>query len=164
MRTVLLLLILLSACGTGGPTGTLCERTFQPYPDMISGRTRTPANGVYLDAMALYVQHDYAGAKEGLKAFLSMQRDDKSAYIYLASCHLALGEPFDAELQLDHLERSNTLQFDDQIDWYTVVCWVCSDQLDRAREGAERIARSKAHTYSNEAAELLKGLDAVKHE
>lgn len=154
------LLLLLAACGDPGTSGAICERTFEPYPDLISGRTRTKANATYLDAMALYAKGDYAGAKEGLKTFLAEQRDDQSAYIYLACCHLALDEPYEAELQLDHLERSNTLQFDDQIDWYTVVCWVCGDQLDRARAGAVRISGSKAHTYSKEAAALLEGLDA----
>lgn len=154
------LLVVVSACGEKGPSGTLCERTFQPYSDLTAGRARTKANANYLEAMALYAQRDYAGAKDGLKTFLAEQRDDQSAYVYLACCHLALGEPYAAELQLDHLQRSNTLQFDDQIDWYTVVCWVCSDQLERARTGAEHIAISKAHTYSKDAATLLKGLDA----
>ncbi len=157
---VLFVLLLLSACGDSGSSGSVCEQVFQPYPDMITGRVRTKANGPYLDAMALYAQRDYAGAKEGLTAFLQQQRDDRSAYIYLACCHLALGEPFEAELQLDHLERDNIVQFDDQIEWYTVVCWVCSDQWDRARAGAERIVGSKAHTYSKEAAALLDALEA----
>jgi len=109
--------------------------------------------------MALYAQRDYVGAKEGLKTFLAQQRDDRSAYMYLACCHLASGEPYEAELQLDHLERDNIMQFDDQIDWYSVVCWVCSDQLDRAKTGAERIATLKAHTYSKEATALLKELE-----
>jgi hypothetical protein len=143
------------------PEGDLCARTFEPYPDLITGRARTPLNAAYLDAMALYAQGDYAGARDGLKPFLKVQRADLSPYIYLACCHLALGEPYEAELQLDHLERSSLLQFDDQVQWYTVVCWVCSGQLDRARTGAQRIVAARAHTYRKEAMALLEELGSA---
>lgn len=148
--------------GCGGPQAeiTLCQQTFAPYPDLITGRARTSANGLYLDAMAHYATGNYAEAREGLQTFLNSQIEDRTAYIYLACSYLAMGEPYEAELQLDHLKRNSTLQYNDQISWYRVVCWVCSDQLDRAREGAQRIASSKAHTYANEAAALLKALEA----
>ncbi len=127
---------------------------------MISGRTRTGLNGSYLDAMAAYSSGNYADARDSLKSFLTVQRADLTPYIYLASCYLALGEPYEAELQLDHLERSDILQFDDQVEWYTVVCWVCSGQLDRARRGAERIVARSVHTYKNEAKALMEELPA----
>ena len=78
--------------------------------------------------------------------------------MYLACTYLALGDPDKAELQLDHLDRANVLHYDDQIDWYRVVCWVCGGQFDRARKGAERIAEGRAHTYRTEAKKLLKQL------
>ncbi len=158
-----LLFVVFCGCGPADAPGTLCERTFQPYPDMITGRARTGMNAAYLDAMALYAKEDYAGARDGLKPFLHDQRADLTPYIYLACCYIALGEPYEAELQLDHLERSQILQYDDQIEWYTIVCWVCSGQLDRARVGAQAIVDGKAHTYSKEAAVLLKELESSKH-
>lgn len=141
--------------------GNLCERTFEPYPDLNSGRMRTNLNGAYVDAMALYNKGDFAGARDGLVPYLKAQRADLTPYIYLACSYLALGEPFEAELQLDHLEHSNILQYDDQIEWYTVVCWVCSGQLERARKGAQLIVSSPAHTYKKEAARLLNELSSA---
>lgn len=159
-----LFMVLMPGCGTDTAKGTLCERTFQPYPDMITGRARNGSNATYLDAMALYGKQDYAGARDGLKSFLHDQRADLTPYIYLASCYLALGEPYEAELQLDHLEHSPNLQYDDQVEWYTIVCWVCSGQLDRAREGAEGIVNGRSHTYKKEAADLLKELGSAQPE
>ncbi len=138
--------------------GTLCERMFEPYPDMISGRARTSLNGQYLDAMALYAQGELAGARDGLRKYIEIKGFEKTAHIYLASCYLALNEPFEAELQLDHLERASTMQFKDQTEWYTVLCWLCSEQDDRALTGSQRIATSTAHTYKAEAAKLLEEL------
>jgi len=125
---------------------------------MVSGRVRTSLNGTYLDAMAKYAQEDYAGARDGLKQYLQDKGFEKNAHIYLACAYLATGEPFEAELQLDHLEHASTMQFKDQTEWYTVVCWLCSDQKDRALEGAEKIASAKAHSYKAEAEQLVKAL------
>ena len=159
MRCFLLVLavVCLLGCGTA-PAGDLCIHTFKPYPDMVSGRVRTTLNGTYLDAMAKYSQEDYTGARDGLKHYLEEKGFEKNAHMYLACAYLATGEPFEAELQLDHLERASTMQFKDQTEWYTVVCLLCSDQLDRALEGAVKIASSKAHRYKIEAAQLVKDL------
>jgi len=159
MRCFLLVLavVCLLGCGTA-PAGDLCIHTFKPYPDMVSGRVRTNLNGTYLDAMAKYAREDYAGARDGLKLYLEEKGFEKNAHMYLACAYLATGEPFEAELQLDHLERASTMQFKDQTEWYTVVCLLCSDQLDRALEGAVKIASSKAHRYKIEAAQLVKDL------
>ncbi|MEZ4740128.1 MAG: hypothetical protein R2818_12440 [Flavobacteriales bacterium] len=159
--TSLLFPLLFVACaGPSGSDADACSRYFVPYEDHVSQRERNTLNNDYMDAMALYRKADYAGARDGLVQYLSRKGGEKSAYMYLACCYLALGEPFEAELQLDHLERSSTLQYSDQVEWYTVLCWLCSDQLPRARKGAEVIAGKKAHTYRAEAIRLMKELGA----
>jgi len=158
-RSLFLLLVILSACGDRGSTDDLCTRTFTPYPDLVSNRIRSNENGALIDAMALYAQQDYAGAAVGLETCLKRRDADKLARLYLACSYLALDRPFDAELQLDHLEHSTLKEaFRDQCEWYTVVCWLCSDQKDRALEGAQAIAEAARHTYRKQAAELVKAL------
>ncbi len=158
-RSLFVLFVLLSACGSEHAGGDLCTRTFQPYPDLVSDRMRSTANGSFLDAMSLYVKQDYAGAATGLEKYLHDREADKSARLYLACCYLATQKPFDAELQLDKLEQSNEKEsFRDQCEWYTVVCWLCSDQKDRALEGAQAIASASRHTYKQEATALAKAL------
>lgn len=159
MRSLVSILLVLGlvACDPA-PAGDLCSRTFKPYPDMISGRVRTNLNGTYLDAMALYAKEDFRGARDGLKLYLEQKGFEQNAHMYLACAYLATGEPFEAELQLDHLEKANTMQFKDQTEWYTVVCLLCSDQLDRALAGAKAIATSKSHTYKAEAVQLVEEL------
>lgn len=159
--TVFVALLFLSACGGGSGGGDLCDRTFQPYPDLVSDRLRTKDNGVYLDAMALYVGKDFAGAAEGLETYLRRRDAERSARLYLACCYLALERPFDAELQLDRLEQSpQKADFKEQCEWYTVICLLCSNQTERAIQGAQAIAGVKRHTYATEAAALLKALTA----
>lgn len=132
----------------------MCERSFEPYEDLISGQSRTSANAEYVDAMALYSKKEFAAAIEGLEGYLQRRGAAKSAHLYLACCYLAAGKPYDAELQIDMLENSNITDFRDQCEWYTVLCWLCSDQLDRARDGANAIANGGRHTYTVQAKEL----------
>lgn len=152
--------VLLAGCGNTNED--LCAKTFVPYPDMISQRARTSLNATYIDGMVEYSKGNYAGARDSIEKFIRFHRQDLTGYMYLACSYLALGDPYKAELQLDHLEKRDNLQYDDQVEWYTVVCWVCSGQLDRARVGAERIVAAKSHTYTKEARKLLADLPAVE--
>ncbi|MCB0765344.1 MAG: hypothetical protein R2815_01850 [Flavobacteriales bacterium] len=152
------LLLLLGSAGCTGPSpGDLCSVTFKPYPDLTPDRIPTARNQAYVAGMKAYDRGDHAEAIAHFNDYARLGEYDKGVHLYLACSHLALNEPYDAELQLDHLERSNLRQFADQAEWYTVVCWVCSGQLDRARAGAERIAAQR-HTYTQEAKDLLKAL------
>jgi tetratricopeptide (TPR) repeat protein len=151
-----LALLLFTSCGTG-PKAT-CDAHFKPYPDLVSNRVRTPHNELYVDGMALYAKQDYAGAIPLLEEFTKRPNTDKSVHLYLACCYLATGRPYDAELEIDRLEQGNLAQFIDEADWYTVLCWLCSGQEDRARNGARRIAQGRPHTYKAQAAALLKAL------
>lgn len=157
MRASLILLLLICACGKGG--GDLCDRTFEPYPDLVSDRVPSDDNSDFLEAMVPYVQQEYAQAATGLETYLKRRDADKLARLYLACSYIALDRPFDAELQLDHLEHSSLKEaFKDQCEWYTVVCWLCSDQKERALEGAQAIAKAPRHTYAKQATELVKAL------
>ena len=148
-------------CGDRGPSGSLCERTFVPYVDLISGQLRTPENAIYLDGMEAYSKGDHGTAAALLTTYLNDKAAAKSARIYLACSYLALGKAYDAELQIDHLENSSVNDFRDQCEWYTVVCWVCSDQLPRALVGARNIVDAQHHTYNLEARELLASLKSM---
>jgi thioredoxin-like negative regulator of GroEL len=148
---------ILSACG-GGEPDDLCKRFFKPYPDLRSATRADGGNGAYVEAMALYRNGDFQAAGQALKDYVGRKAPQKDAYLYLANCELANGHPYEAELALDKLEQSNLRGFADQAEWYTVLCWLCSGQRDRARAGAEAIA-SRRQTYRSEAAELAKALD-----
>ena len=155
----LLITLLVLACNSAEKNGTLCERSFEPYADLITGQLRTAKNAAYLDAMASYTAKDYAGAAEGLKRYLAQRGAAKSAHLYLANCYIAMGKPYDAELEIDHLEISNMHDYKDQCEWYTVLCWLCSGQQERALMGARAIATAPRHTYTVEAKELEEALN-----
>ncbi|MCB0815225.1 MAG: hypothetical protein KDB87_18925, partial [Flavobacteriales bacterium] len=57
----LAMILLLGAC-SGAPEGDLCERHFEPYPDLIGQRVRTEQNAALLDAMEPYAEGDFAEA------------------------------------------------------------------------------------------------------
>jgi predicted Zn-dependent protease len=149
-----LLLALFTACGGEDP----CSSLFEPYPDMVSGRFRTEKNSLYLDGMAAYSRRDYATAAEQLKMYVEQRRDEDAARLYLCCAYLAMGKPYDAELQLDFLGKSNNIGFRDQVEWYNALCWLCSGQNDRALEQADRILAAKAHTYKAEAQRLKEAI------
>lgn len=154
---VTILFVGLWSCTTPSLEGDLCQRTFTPYPDLNPQRVENRGNELFVEGMVAYNAKDYAGAVEKLKPFVQKRNSDRSAQLYLACSYLALNKPYDAELALDHVENGNLKQFRDEAEWFTVVCWVCSDQLDRARIGAKKIADRK-HTYQKQAADLLSEL------
>jgi hypothetical protein len=155
--STLLTILVLSACGTD--KNEPCASFFKPYADIYSGTERTTLNAPFLDGLEHYNKGDHARAESFFKAYLEQRETRKIALLYLASSQLAQGRPFDAELQLDHLERANVLSVRDQTEWYTLLCWVCSGQLERALPEAERIAGMKRHTYAKEAADLVTALE-----
>ncbi len=150
-------MLLFSCTSTTAPP---CARFFEPYPDLNTGRPRTEKNAGLVDAMALYTKHDYTGAVEGLKTFIEQHPQDAAdAYLYLANCYLALGKPYEAELQLDFLEHWPLHTFEDETDWYNALCLVCSGQTDRALEAARAIAATPKHAYKQKAEELVSALE-----
>ncbi len=151
---MLLLALLLAACGVKDP----CSTFFAPYPDMVSDRLRTERNAQLIDGMTAYRQGDHATAVEHLKLYVENRRDDDAARLYLACAYLATGRPYDAELQLDFLEKSTRRGFRDQVDWYNALCWTCSGQYPRAVEQCDLILAAKAHSYKAEAARLKEAL------
>lgn len=150
--------VLFLSCTGPRPNSDPCLRFFVPYPDLITGRVVTTHQADLLKGMEQYRIGDHEGAAELLERSLTTPNRQKVAHLYLANCYLALGRPYDAELQLDLLEISNETGFRDQTEWYTVLCWLCSDQKERALRGAERIAMGRRHTYTKEARELVKVL------
>jgi len=154
-----MVLLALMACGRSGTSGR-CAEFFEPYPDVISDRPRTSENANLLDAMAAYSDHEFATAAELLVKELKSAQNLEQIRMYLASCYLGAGRPFDAELQLDFVENADRQNYAEAAEWYTVLCWLCSDQLDRALEGARLIAGKERHTFKQEAAELAKVLGA----
>lgn len=161
MRACPILLLALWWTACTAPKGDLCAESFAPYQDLVSGRTRTAANAAYVDAMALYEQGDHDGAIAGLRSYLGTPGADERAYLYLAVSQLAVGQPYEAELSIDQLENSHVPGYKDPCEWYTVLCWLCSNQLDRAAAGAQRIAQGP-HTYRREAQQLVERLERAR--
>jgi hypothetical protein len=158
MRSLLVpaLAILVSSCSHNDPA-SLCERFFSPYPDLVSGRTRTAANAELLDAMAHYSQQDYPAAIEGLQRVLDRDAGDMTARLYMASAQLAAGDPYKAEMHLDFLENPRASSYKDQVEWYNALSWLCEGDTAKAAQQARWIA-SRPQTYRKQAQELADAL------
>ncbi len=158
----LVLALTLASCGTGTDGGQLCQEFFEPYADLVSDRAEDHRNRGYVEAMRAYREGRYEEAEQGLQAYIDSRRDfHKGAYLYLAVSQLANGKPYDAELSIDKLEHSSVKGFADQCGWYTVLCWLCSEQWARALEGARAIADAPRHAYKKQAAALVKRLEGT---
>lgn len=158
MRSVFPAALLLLASCARQAAGDPCAAAFEPYADHVTGRARDSRNGAYIDAMASYARGDYREAAAALGAYLDQRGADRRAYLYLAVSQLAAGQPYEAELSLDKLRQSNLPGFKDPLEWYTVLCWLCSGQEARALEGARRIAAGP-HTYREQARRLAATLE-----
>lgn len=155
-----LLLLLLAACGGGRGRAALCQKHFAPYADIVGDGPGDARSSGLAASMAHYREGRYAEAEQGLTAYINSRRDfQRSALLYLAVSQLANGKPYEAELSIDKLEHSNVKGFADQCGWYTVLCWLCSEQWARALEGARAIAAAPRHTYKREAAALAGDLE-----
>jgi predicted Zn-dependent protease len=151
-------LALLVQCRTTTEPRSACVRFFEPYPDLVGGRMRTAQNGTMIDAMEYYRAGRFAEATRLLRQQVEADPEEYILRLYLANSLLATGEPFAAELQLDLLENLAHNDLSDQCEWYTTLCWLCSQQEQRAVEGARAIAAKQAHSYKVEATALLKEL------
>ncbi len=145
--------LLSMACGKNDDT--LCKRYYVPYPDLVGQRQRTAQNAAFLDAMAFYDRGEYAAAAQGLKTYVDKNEKDVTARMYLASALLGAGEPSKAEMHLDFLERSPNIGFKDQVEWYNALCWLCSGQYTRCLQQCMWITQRPAHTYKQQAQELV---------
>ena len=157
MRKGVVLLVVaavLFACTKKEP----CDRFFEPYPDIIGQRTATPKNQLLMSAMEAYKAGDYTTARDLFQRVIDENYDDQAARLYLVSSLLALHDPYKAEMHLDFLERTHDHGFQDQVDWYNALCWLCSGQTDRALKQAQWIAARPSHTYKKRAAELAEVL------
>lgn len=159
LRIALLLLPSLAFLGCNNAPQDLCTRYFEPYPDLVSTRARNPANGTYIDAMTAYKAGDYPTAIKGLEEYLQTPRRDAAPRLYLTCAYLATGDPYKAELYLDHITNSGIKEFNDQVDWYNALCLLCGGQTERAKAQAEWIAGRERHTYKAEAQKLVRDLD-----
>lgn len=148
--------LLVQACS--GPTTDPCATFFTPYPDLYSSTERNANNARFLDALAPYQAKDYATAATTLEAYVRGTGANPMARLYLANALLATGKPYEAEMHLDAFERSRLKEARDEAEWYTLLCWVCSGQQERALPEAQRIADQKLHTYREQATALAKAL------
>ncbi|QQR86525.1 MAG: hypothetical protein IPJ76_18390 [Flavobacteriales bacterium] len=155
MRKFLLPLIVLgTACGSGDA----CKDHFTPYEDVVSGRLRTERNAAFIDGMAHYAQGDFLEASTLLATHVEGSDHEPLPRLYLACSYLATGKPYDAELQLDLIERDDHDAFRDHVDWYRALCHVCSDQVPRARTELQAIVAKPRHTFHAQAEALLNDL------
>lgn len=155
MRSFLLPLILLgTACGSGDA----CKDHFTPYEDLVSGRLRTESNAAFIDGMAHYTNGDFHEASTLLAAHVERSDHEPLPRLYLACSYLAMGKPYEAELQLDLIDRDDHDAFRDHVQWYRVLCHVCSGQGPRARTELELIVDKPRHTFHAQALELLSDL------
>ncbi|MBK7945278.1 MAG: hypothetical protein IPJ85_08220 [Flavobacteriales bacterium] len=164
LSSLALALVLLS-CNNGADKARLCVEYFEPYADLVSNQMSDSRSSGFVAAMDHYSNSRYKEAEQGLADYIASRRDfHKSAYLYLAVSQLANGKPYDAELAIDKLEHSSVKGFADQCEWYTVLCWVCSEQWARALEGAQAIAASPRHAYKKQAAKLAQRLERISAE
>jgi predicted Zn-dependent protease len=153
---MMLVAVVLQACSS--PSADPCATFFTPYPDLYSTTERTSSNARFLDALAPYQAQDYAAAATTLEAYVRVSGANPMARLYLASALLATGKPYEAEMHLDVFEGGRLKEARDEAEWYTLLCWVCSGQNERALTEAQRIAAEKLHTYTTQAADLAKAL------
>lgn len=150
------IILLLTSCSSSDPA-SLCDRFFTPYPDHISGRQRTASNAELVDAMAFYSDKDYDKAIVGLQRVLDKDISNVNARMYMANAQLAVGDPYTAEMHLDFMENYHDRNFQDQVEWYNALCWLCEGDTSRAGPQARWIA-SRPHTYRSEARQLADAL------
>lgn len=156
MKIWLSLLLFATACGT--TQEDLCDKYQVLYPDLVSGRVETRRNTNLVKGVAAYSAGNYELAISHLTAHSDIYLREPSAYIYKAVSQLELGKPYDAELTLDKLEGLPDKSYADQIDYYNLVCLICSGQTERALEAAKKITEKPHHSYLREAQSMVKDL------
>ena len=162
MRPVNLFVLIVILASCKGPVSRedLFNSYFEPYLDLVSGQQVNERNVTLLDGMKAYSIGEYEEAIRNLNQFSSKEPDIAAPYMYMGVSYLALNKPFEAELMFDHLDNLQPNNFIDQSQWYTALCLLRSDQIDRCKEHLNTISTRPKHTYKQQAKELLADLDA----
>ena len=156
MKIWLAPLLFLTACM--GEREDLCKKYELIYPDHISGRIETARNMNLLKGAEAYSAKNYELAITYFTKHADIYKTRPAAYLYKAVSQLQLGMPFDAERTLDAIEDLPDKSFSDQVDYYNVLCLICSGQPERALETAKKVSAKARHSYRLEIQEMVKDL------
>ena len=150
--------IFLFACSPSD-NSSLFDQYFEPYMDLISGQEVNDVNKDLMNGMRSYSAKEYENALEQLGTFSEKYPDHASPYFYMGICQMALGNSYKAELMFDHLDNIVPNNFIDQSQWYSTLCLLQSDQIERCKEDLNVIIAKGSHAYSSEAEALLADLE-----
>lgn len=148
MRKFLIGALVIASCGS--PSTDLCSKYNTLYPDLISQRVETLRNTELVQGGRAYAAGDYESAITHFTNYSDVYLHEPLPYFYKAICQLQLERPYEAELTLDMLETLKDKSFNDQAEFYNVVCLLCSKQNDRALALAKKINAKNRHSYSQQ--------------
>ncbi|MGB3463837.1 MAG: hypothetical protein WBA74_01145 [Cyclobacteriaceae bacterium] len=135
----------------------LFETYYEPYDDLITGRSDDRTDDTILLAMQYYNQADYSQAITYLEQI--DQHNKPLLSLYLGICYLNLDDYEKAHMSFDSALETDNL-FSKELRWYNALTYLKEGNTGKARLTLKRIINSPGKSgYVTKAQSLLDALD-----
>lgn len=132
----------------------LFAQYFEPYPNVIMPTVRgdlEPDTTLMAKAYRAYDREDYQSA---ISLFEQLKAKDEGTLLYLGNSYLAIGQTQQAVALFLKL-KSDYHVFDEQAEWYLVLCYLQLNENGRAKKAVDELI-GRDSPYDEKAKQLLK--------
>ncbi|HKK63979.1 MAG TPA: tetratricopeptide repeat protein [Bacteroidales bacterium] len=134
----------------------LLKRYYKPYEVALINRSADSELNLMLQhAERLYLDGEFEEAVFYFEKVLEKQPDQVATNLYSGISYFELEQYREAGLSFNKVIEHNDNLYIEQAEWYLGLCFLATDELDRARRQFARIASSNSDK-SKEAEKLLK--------
>jgi len=115
-------------------------------------------------AMEAYYNQQYEVALQYLQAIEAQDQADADVYFQMGLCLMYQQRPaYQGALDaFAEAKKSDPARYQDEINWYSALCFILTNQLDAAKATLQKVADSPSSRKNKDAEKLLQTLSARK--
>ena len=137
----------------------LYNRYYSPYESVSATRSLTPiASSLYTEAINYYNNEDYKKAAESLEELLSNDQGNMEYRFQLANSYMSMESYPEAGRSYLKVIADNNNLFIEDAQWYLGLCYVMTNDTEKAIKQMSLIAASESH-YKSEAKKILRKIE-----
>lgn len=137
----------------------LFAQNFEAYPDIITVKGDNP-NNILAEAMAAYNAKNYDKALPLFEQYLATEQNSKKQIqteFYMGISQLALGKRDTKTVEtFKKVIISNDMALTEQAEWYLVLAYIQSEEMESAKAELTNIIGQEGHSYQQKADDLIK--------
>ncbi|MCB2196650.1 MAG: tetratricopeptide repeat protein [Bacteroidetes bacterium] len=135
------------------------EKYYQPYEVTVTYRSgNTEVDRLLLNALEFYEEKDYNQALVLFEEILANRKKDMAISLYSGISYMEEEKYQKATTSFNDIISDNDNLFIEQARWYLSMCYLKTEQLDKAEDALQQIIKQESY-YKEQALKVLKDLD-----